>query len=89
VNCGSSPVDLLLQGRARSLFLDAMLAYDEKRYGDAEALLNDVAKLAPGDSEVSLYLGICRLAEGNAFDAGLVDHKLVTGVRFELTTFGL
>ena len=58
-----------LQGRARSLFLDAMLAYDEKRYGDAEALLNDAVKLAPGDPEVSLYLGICRLAEGNAYDA--------------------
>jgi len=58
-----------LQGRARSLFLDAMLAYDEKRYGDAEGLLNDAVKLAPGDPEISLYLGICRLAEGNAYDA--------------------
>jgi len=58
-----------LQGRARSLFLAAMLAYDEKRYRDAEALLNDAVKLAPGDPEVSLYLGICRLAEGNAYDA--------------------
>ena len=58
-----------LQGRARSLFLDAMLAYDEKRYTDAEALLNEAVKLAPGDPEVSLYLGICRLAEGNAYDA--------------------
>ena len=58
-----------LQGRARSLFLDAMLAYDEKRYTDAEALLSEAVKLAPGDPEVSLYLGICRLAEGNAYDA--------------------
>jgi len=45
-----------------------MLAYDEKRYGDAETLLNDAVKLAPGDPEISLYLGICRLAEGNAYD---------------------
>src|SRR5215469_10085079 len=58
-----------LHGRAQSLFLDAMLAYDEKRYGDAEALLNEAVKLAPGVPEVSLYLGICRLAEGNAYDA--------------------
>ena len=58
-----------LHGRAQSLFLDAMLAYDEKRYTDAEALLNEAVKLAPGDPEVSLYLGICRLAEGNAYDA--------------------
>jgi len=58
-----------LHGRAQSLFLDAMLAYDEKRYTDAEALLSEAVKLAPGDPEVSLYLGICRLAEGNAYDA--------------------
>jgi Putative zinc-finger len=61
--------EIPLQGRVLSLFQDAMLAYDEKRYGDAEALLIATDKLKPFDLEVILYLGICKLAEGNASDA--------------------
>jgi len=63
------PGEIPLQGRALSLFEDAMLAYDEKRYGDAEALLNDAFRLAPFHTKLCLYLGISMLAEGNAHDA--------------------
>jgi TolA-binding protein len=61
--------ELRLPGGAQSLFQDAMLAYVEKRYGDAEVLLEDTLKLAPGAPEINLYLGICQLVNGKADEA--------------------
>jgi tetratricopeptide (TPR) repeat protein len=74
------PGEIPLQGRALSLFEDAMLAYDEKRYGNAEALLNDAFRLAPFHTKLCFYLGICMLAEGNAHDA-IPLLKLATSIK--------
>jgi tetratricopeptide (TPR) repeat protein len=49
---------------AQSLFHEAMLAYVEKRYNDAGALLEDAVKQAPGSTEINFFLGVCRLING-------------------------
>jgi TolA-binding protein len=56
-------------GTAADLFQDAMLAYVEKRYSDAEALLEAAVKVAPGAPEANFYLGISRLALGRPSEA--------------------
>lgn len=46
-----------------------MLAYVDKRYADAAALLQDTVKLRPIDWEANFFLGICRLMLSNPLDA--------------------
>ena len=54
---------------ARSLFHEAMLAYAEKRYTEAETLLKNAAQSVPGSSEINFYLGICALLGDRANEA--------------------
>jgi len=50
-------------GMARSQFQNAMLAYTDGKYQEAEAQLDDAVKLAPGSAEINFYLGICEILD--------------------------
>ena len=59
VTGGNTGADL--PAMAQTIFHEAMLAYAEKRYGDAQTLLQSAIQSAPGSIDVNYYLGICRL----------------------------
>ena len=54
---------------APDYFRDGMLAYVKKDYPGATKLLEQAVQLDPEMSEANLYLGVCRLLQGNAPDA--------------------
>ena len=54
---------------SQDYFHDGMLAYVSKDYAGAAPLLEQAVTLDAGMSEASLYLGVCRLLQGNAPDA--------------------
>ena len=67
VTGGNNSADL--PAMAQTIFHEAMLAYAEKRYGDAETLLQSAIQSAPGSIDINYYLGICRLLGDRANEA--------------------
>jgi len=54
---------------AQDYFRDGMTAYVNRDYTAASQLLSEAIRLDPELSEAHLYLGICRLLQGNATEA--------------------